>query len=68
MSAATSAAIARALQPCPSHRPSALTATAAVLTPGGFATPSAAGTSWRKISIAMPRVNPSITGQGSSPA
>ena len=43
---------------------SARAATTAVLSPAGFATPSAFGTCWRKMITAMPTVNPSITGHG----
>jgi hypothetical protein len=39
-------------------------ATTAVLSPSGLATPSAAGTCWRKMMVAIPIVKPSITGQG----
>ena len=44
------------------RRPAA--ATTAVFSPSGLATPSAAGTCWRKMIIAIPTVKPSITGQG----
>ena len=36
----------------------------AVFSPSGLATPSAAGTCWRKMMVAMPTVKPSTTGQG----
>jgi hypothetical protein len=39
-------------------------ATTAVFSPSGFATPSAAGTCWRKMTVAIPIVKPSITGHG----
>ena len=65
MMAATTSTIARA-HAASGQRTVASACTAAtsafVLGPGSV--PSAAGTCWRKMMIAMPRVNPSITGHG----
>src|SRR4051794_3719005 len=59
---ATSAMAAN--DPVPTELPTAFAAMTAVFSPPGLGTPSAAGTCWRKMIAAMPRVNPSITGHG----
>jgi hypothetical protein len=66
MMATTSATRPKAhhIPPPPTASPTARTATAAVFSPSGLGTPRAAGTCCRKMMTAIPRVNPSITGQG----